>query len=243
MFSTLTINELEQVLDQFFVPMFVIERDAPDGDFCLVGMNSAFVALSGYDRSDLSGRSLSTLAPGKMPKEALSFFQRCVTTRQTVRFAHIYEHDQTDVRWDTTLQYATSSEQHDRIIATAITAPCEQPVLQDRLAFEDLQYFSSIADLQLENLSSAFTCATKVARITPIDEARVMSLHAVCRTVQRSVADIKDIVHRAQKRHAQNTEQQYVAPIQLDVPVPFEGMDTVNALAEAGANIANTGRR
>ncbi len=234
MFSTLSVTELEQVLNQFFVPMFVIERLSPHSDFSLVDMNTAFVSLSGYSRSELSGQSLSTLTPDSLPGEAIPFFQRCADTRQTVRFAHVYASENREVRWDTTLQYTTNPDQHDRIIATAIAAPCEQTVLQDKLAFEDLQYFSSLADLQLENLSSAFSTATKIARMTPIDEERVMSLHAVCRTVQRNVADIKQIVREARKRHMRSTVQRGKSPIQLDVPAPVCGMDTVNALAEAG---------
>ena len=88
------------------------------------------------------------------------------------------------------------------MVTTALLSPCAEPALSDRLAFEDVRYFSSIADLQLENLSNAFSSATRRARVTPIDEERIMRLHAVCRTIQSTVADIKQVVRAAQNRHA-----------------------------------------
>ena len=110
--------------------------------------------------------------------------------------------DQQKMHWNKTLQYARSPDGNDRVIATAIRVPVSGPLLQDQIAFEDVRYSSSIADLQLENLSNAFDNATRRARVTPIDEERIMRLHAVCRTIQSTVADIKQVVRAAQNRHA-----------------------------------------
>ena len=234
MFNNLPLAQLEQVLDLFSVPMFVIERQAPESDFRMVGMNAALEDLAGQSRSEIHGRSISEIALLGMPDGAQSNYHRCVETRNTVRFTYLFMHNACEVRWDTTLQYASSPEDYGHVIATTIKVAQERPLLQDKLAFEDVRYLSSIADLQLENLSSAFSSAIQEARCTPIDEERIMRLHAVCRTVQRSVADIQDIVKRAQTRHAGLFNQAIHKRVEGFEDTPeFDGMDTVRAFAEA----------
>ena len=232
MLNTLSIAQLDELLDQFSVPMFVIERKGPNHDFRITCMNSALEELAGQPRQDLLGRSVLEMAAAA--EEMLEFYQRCVTTRQTIRFAFLFTKEQREIRWDKTLQYARSPEGHDRVIATAIKISEQAPLLQDRLAFEDVRYYSSIADLQLENLSSAFKSATEQARVTPIDEERIMRLHAVCRTIQSTVGDIKDVVRTAQARHKKSSRK--AASAANDVIASDEsgqGMDTVRALVDA----------
>lgn len=201
MFETLSNSELESILNQFSVPMFIIERRAAGQDFQMVGLNSALETLAGQTRSAIMGRSVSDMAAAGVANDASEYYLRCVTTRSTVRFTYLFAHEDHEARWITTLQYTQSPEGYDRVIATAIDVPQERPMLQDRLAFEDVRYFSSIADLQLENLNSAFSSARQAASLPQMQEERIMRLHAVCRTVQRSVADIRDIVKQAQIRH------------------------------------------
>ncbi|MEW9920611.1 PAS domain S-box protein [Marimonas sp. MJW-29] len=200
MLDTLSIAQLERLLEQFSVPMFVIERRAPDSEFCITCMNSALEELAGHTREDLLGRS--TLEIAAAAEDTMKHYQRCVTTHQTIRFAFLFTNQQKEMQWDKILQYSRSPEGHDRVIVTAIKMSHDTPLLQDQIAFEDVRYFSSIADLQLENLSNAFASATEKARVTPIDEERIMRLHAVCRTIQSTVADIKQVVRTAQQRHA-----------------------------------------
>ena len=232
MLNTLSIAQLDELLDQFSVPMFVIERREPDHDFRITCMNSALEELAGQMRQDLLGKPVLELAA--TAEEMLEFYQRCVNTRQTIRFAFLFTKEQREIRWDKTLQYTCSPEGYDRVIATVVKISEEAPLLQDRLAFEDVRYFSSIADLQLENLSSAFKSATEQARVTPIDEERIMRLHAVCRTIQSTVGDIKEIVRSAQARHKSAARK--TAPEGSDDAMSHrsgQGMDTVRALVDA----------
>lgn len=232
MFDTLSIAQLERLLEQFSVPMFVIEREAGGAEFRITCMNSALEELAGQSRAELLGRSIIEIAAAA--DETMEHYHRCVTTRQTIRFAFLFTTEQREMQWDKILQYARSPEGHDRVIATAIRMSNESPLLQDRLAFEDVRYFSSIADLQLENLSNAFTSATEKARVTPIDEERIMRLHAVCRTIQSTVADIKQVVRTAQHRHAASNRriEETFGQTRLESR-QNEGMDTVRALADA----------
>lgn len=234
MFNTLPLSQIEQVLDLFSVPMFVIERQEPANRFSIVATNAALERLVGQPRSEIHGRSISEVGLIGMPDSANDNFQKCVAEKQVVHFTYLFMQDEGEVRWDTTLQYSRSIEDSDLVIATTIKVPQERPLLQDRLAFEDLRYFSSIADLQLENLSSAFSSATTEARVTPIDEDRIMRLHAVCRTVQRSVCDIQDVVRRAQSRHAALQNQPLKKPPpDLEIPHESDGMQTVRVFAES----------
>lgn len=230
MFNTFSLSQIEHVLDLFSVPMFVIARESPTSDFRLVGMNAALEKLVGQPRSAIHGRSISEIDLIGMPDSAQENFHRCVTKKEVVHFTYLFIQDEREVRWDTTLQYSCCPDQFDRIIATTIRVPQERPLLQDKLAFEDVRYFSSIADLQLENLSRAFSSATTEARVSPIDEERIMRLHAVCRTVQRSITDIQDIVRRAQTRHAALQLQPLQNPPPKHPPLErTDGMDTVRA--------------
>lgn len=105
-----------------------------------------------------------------------------------------------------TLQFLRCSDGFDRIIATAQPAQQRELDLQDKLAFEDIRYFSSVADLQLENLNSAFQSVTDLVHEASVSEERIMRLHAVCRTIQRTVSDIQNVVRQAQARHAEKGE-------------------------------------
>jgi PAS domain-containing protein len=236
MFNTLPISELDQLLGQFSVPMFVIERRACGQDFHMVALNAALEELAEQPRSEIIGRSISEIAPLGMPDDAHEHYMKCVTSKTTVHFAYVFLHQDREVRWNTTLQYAQSPEASDRVIATAIQVPQERALLQDRLAFEDVRYYSSIADLQLENLNNAFSSVSQEAHVTPIDEERIMRLHAVCCTIQRSVADIKDIVKRAQVRHAKQAAQgNAIATGEPHRVCSSQSMGTVRALVNASA--------
>ncbi|NNK16964.1 MAG: PAS domain-containing protein [Sulfitobacter sp.] len=85
MLNTLSIAQLDELLDQFSVPMFAIERRGPDHDFRITCMNRALEELAGQMRQDLLGKPVLELAAAA--EEMLEFYQRCVTTRQTIRFA------------------------------------------------------------------------------------------------------------------------------------------------------------
>lgn len=238
MFDMLSITELDQLLEQFSVPMFVIERRSAGHDFHMVGLNSALEELAEQPRSSLVGRSISKIAPIGLPDDARQRYMECVTSKKTVRFAYVFVHEDREVRWEATLQYAQSPEAHDRVIATAIQVPQERALLQDRLAFEDVRYYSTIADLQLENLNNAFSSVSQEAQVTPIDEERIMRLHAVCCTIQRSVADIKDIVKRAQTRHAMQAARGISLETLEEPPLECSSrsMGTIRALVKAGAS-------
>lgn len=234
MFNSLTIDQLESLLDNFSVPMFVIESDGTAGALPIAGLNRAMEDLVGVSRDEILGRSVLELTAQSAVPDTIESYQRCVATGQTIRFAFQYSDERQETSWEKTLQYSRSPDGAHRIISTAIKAQRERPALLDQLAFEDVRYFSSIADLQLENLNRAFSTATQEARVSPIDEDRIMRLHAVCRSVQRTVSDIKQSVQAAQARH-ETTQRNKHRSVSNSIPLRNirQGMGTVRALSEA----------
>ncbi|MEP5731648.1 MAG: PAS domain S-box protein [Sulfitobacter sp.] len=234
MFNTLSVAQLESLLNHFTVPMFVIETEGLSSAFQITGLNTAMEELSGVQRQDMVGRSIEEIAAEKAVKDTMEYYQQCVLTGQTIRFDFLFSKDQEESRWDQILQYTRSPEGYHRVIATAIKVPNERVAFEDRLAFEDVRYFSSIADLQLENLCSAFSNATTEARVTPMDEDRIMRLHAVCRTVQRTVGDIKQVVRAAQARQFASQKQALnLNFVDVDHRYSRQGMGIVRALVDA----------
>ncbi|NNK16963.1 MAG: hypothetical protein HKP51_08670 [Sulfitobacter sp.] len=70
--------------------------------------------------------------------------------------------------------------------------------------------------------------------MTPIDEERIMRLHAVCRTIQSTVGDIKQVVRAAQVRHkTANRKPATAASEDAICHENGQGMDTVRALVDA----------
>ena len=59
---------------------------------------------------------------------------------------------------------------------------------------DDIQYFSSMADLQLQNLISTFEIFRDRELFSIQNEQHIDKLAGMCRTVQRAVEDIKKVV-------------------------------------------------
>ena len=200
MFDSLSTPQLERLLDQFSVPMSIIERQSAGVDFNISGMNRAFGEQSGLRRDDALGRPITDFT--ETPEDALAFYQRCVSTRQSVRFSFVFSGEDQRARWDKTLQYCASPNGSDRVLAVALRVPDDMLVMHDRMTLEDLSYFSSIADLQISNLSTAFSTVEDIGFSSSQHQDRMVRLQATCRTIQSTVSDIKRVVQRAQCRNA-----------------------------------------
>lgn len=65
------------------------------------------------------------------------------------------------------------------------------------MTYDNIRYFSALADMQLQNLLSMFEAARDQGLFSDDSASRVTRLCGVCRSVQRSVEDIRDTVRRA----------------------------------------------
>ncbi|MEM7520069.1 MAG: hypothetical protein AAF307_03440 [Pseudomonadota bacterium] len=236
MLSTLSIAHLENLLSAFSVPMFATERQARGNALSIVCVNTAFESLAQRRRDMLVGQQVSVLSGDDTSGEMQAQYDTCIRERKTLHCTFRNGQGPNAVTWAQTLQYAQTPEGHDRVITSAISIPCDKPLLQDKLAFDDVRYFSYIADLQIENLSNAFSDATQHVRVSPAEEERMMRLHAVCRTIKRTVSDIKEVVRAAQLRHGHDTMQSDDQAGAQETSAPSNGaggMDTIRAIANA----------
>lgn len=201
MFDTIPISHLASMLSYFAFPMLVAERPDPRTQFRMVAMNAALENVIG-PMDTVSGRALQDVLPPEVMSEINAYFDTNDAQQMTQKIRCTICTMAGQTPCDLTLQYLRCADGFDRVVATAQELRAYDLDINDKLAFEDICYFSFIADLQLENLNSAFASTTDFVREAQIDEERILRLHAVCRTVQRTVSDIKNIVKQAQARHA-----------------------------------------
>jgi len=232
MFDTLPISHLATMLTHFAFPMLVAERPDAKTEFRMVAMNAALEDIAG-PQDTMGSRTLRDLFPPNVMDEVIQSFNANEDRQQTQQFRSVLCGMSGEVPCDLRLQYLRCPDGFDRVIATAQEARAFDLDLKDKIAFEDIRYFSFIADLQLENLNSAFLSATEQAHIAPIGEERIVRLHAVCRTIQRTVSDIKDVVKQAQARHAKQGSAHHTgARMPTDLPVIRNDTSLFAALAD-----------
>ncbi len=209
MFDTLPISNLAAMLDHFSFPMLIAERPDQTTELRVVAMNIALEGITG-PKDAVCGMALRDVFPAEVVDEVVSVLGPDDTSVDQQEFQTVIQGIRGDVNCDLTLQYMRCADGFDRVLATAHRTCSYGLDLQDKLAFEDVRYFSFVADLQLENLNCAFISATENFEVSSVDEERIMRLHAVCRTIQRTVSDIKIVVKQAQARHAAQGETHIV---------------------------------
>ena len=199
MFSTRSASQLATLFDNFNVPMFAAQRARPDAPFSFMCGNSAWCAVSGLRAADMQGAEPADFLPEEEATAVQARFAGCAATSEDQRYFQSLTLPNGELHWDILLQHAPMRSKADRVVATAM------PVLQDtaadtsRLVFDDIRFFSALADLQLQNLVSMFDAAQKSDLFCANSSERVATLSGICRGVQRAVEDIQDTVRRADK--------------------------------------------
>ena len=198
MFDTRSASQLATLFDHFHVPMFAAQRVRPGAPFVFVCANKAWCDVSGVCPADMRNADPSDLLPRDEAAAVQSRFADCVAAKEDQRYFECLTLPHGLRHWDILLQHAPVRSGIDRVIATAM------PVLQDtgaansRLVFEDIRFFSALADLQLQNLVSMFDAAQKSELFCANSSERVATLSGICRGVQRAVEDIRKTVRRAE---------------------------------------------
>lgn len=207
MFDSLPISRLATMLTHFAFPMLIAERPDTSSEFRTVAMNAALEEIAG-PKDAICGMMLRDVFPSSDVDELAKAFRNGSGREDIQKVSSVIRSISGEVPCDLTLQFLRCSDGYDRIIATAQPYQRREIDLQDKTAFEDVRYFSSVADLQLENLNSAFLSVADLVQATTVSEERIMRLHAVCRTIQRTVSDIQNVVRQAQARQAEKGEHQ-----------------------------------
>lgn len=187
MFETCSAKELSALLDCFHVPMFAVQRVAPDQPFALLCSNAAYRSAAGLRRRHIKGAAAESLWPADQADLMAEKFNICAAGRRDLRFSETFASSTSVMQWDTTLQHVSLRKGGDRIIGTALRIDKTHP----SHALEDVWYHANVADLQIQNLS-ALLDETRNARIfCHHNTQRVRSLAALCRSVQQAISDIR----------------------------------------------------
>ena len=188
-------SALERLLNQFSVPMFALDRSGSNNAFSYVCINRALESAGGKPANQVLGRSVHDLLPKLEADIAHTRYSQCAEQRGDLRFRDRFTTAGKPVLWDTTLQHVMLKDGGDRIVGTSIRMTEEGCQAQKDPALDDIQYFSSMADLQPRNLISTFEIFRDRELFAIQNEQHIDKLAGMCRTVQRAVEDIKKVVH------------------------------------------------
>lgn len=201
MYETTSNTTLAQLLNQFSAPMFAVERANCDTPFYFVGINHAMERAGKCTASDLVGKALNTLMPPTELAAVLRHYEHCVLEQAIVRFEDTFTLRDIKATWDTTLQFVEMADGRQRIIGTTVQQSVPKPTTADTDTYDDIHYFSTMADFQLQNLISMFETHNGTELFKNEADVRLEKLSGMCRTVQRAVEDIKKVVSSAQQRN------------------------------------------
>ncbi|MCV3270091.1 PAS domain-containing protein [Roseobacter sinensis] len=197
MLNTASAEKLAAILDQFSVPMFAAERASKKGDFQLVCMNRARAEATGFEPGAARGRALRDLLPAHQADIVIGRYAECTRTQSPQRYLETLTLPGGVQTWDTTIQPIRLASGADRVIGTAIQVADNVPPSGSQIVYDDIRYFSALADMQLQNLLSMFEAARDQGLFNDDSASRINRLCCVCRSVQRSVEDIRETVRRA----------------------------------------------
>ena len=224
-------SALERLLNQFSVPMFALDRSGSNGAFSFVCINRALESAGARPANQVIGRSVHDLMPKIEADIAHTRYSQCAEQRADLRFRDRFTTAGKPVVWDTTLQHVVLKDGGDRVVGTSIRMTEEDCQVQKDPALDDIQYFSSMADLQLRNLITTFEIFRNRELFSIRNEQHIDKLAGMCRTVQRAVEDIKKVVHttHSQVHHSKAPQRLVTRPTAAQIKCPA-GSDTVEAL-------------
>jgi hypothetical protein len=224
-------SALETLLNQFSVPMFALDRAGPQDAFRFVCINDALEQGGDWPAENVLGRSVYELLPKVEADIAHTRYTQCIDQGGALRYSDRFTTAGRPVVWDTTLQHVALKDGGDRVVGTCIKIAEDLPEAHQEPALDDIQYFSSMADLQLQNLISTFEIFRDRELFAIQNEQHIDKLAGMCRTVQRAVEDIKKVVrtsHNSPSR-PELMKRDSAKPVVARVKCPA-GSDTVEAL-------------
>lgn len=186
--------------NQISCPMFAVERAHPDALFRFVSINEAIMRDAYGDHSHIIGRTIAEVFSPKECAPILRSIAQYRATKSTVPFLCTLILGAESSQFDTSLNVTSTPDGRDRMVAVCTGQTTHQPAIA---AFDDIQYFSSLADFQIQNLITTFE--TYQACDIFGSEQRIAKLSGMCRTVQRAVEDIKKSVRNARKDEKSET--------------------------------------
>lgn len=196
MLDTHSADQLAGLLNQFSVPMFAAERPTGKHGFRYICINQTLSSATGFQPDTICGRDLCDFLPEKVAKIMMGNLTRCADMQQGFRCRETWETPLGWQEWDTTLQHVQLPSGADRVIGTAFQVTQDRSPDSERATFDNIRFHSSLAEMQLQNLVSLFEATRDQGLFSHDSLNRVTRLCGICRTVQRSVADIRDAVRQ-----------------------------------------------
>lgn len=190
-------DQLAAIFDQFSVPMFAAERPRAQNEFKILCVNQAYADVTGFQPGELRNAALHDLLPSCEADTVTGRYAECADTRHNMRYMHTLTLPKGVQQWDTSIQHVPLHCGGDRVIGTGLKVACDLSTEGTRTTFDNIRFFSSLADMQLQNLVSMFEAARDQGLFSTDSVSRITRLCGVCRSVQRSVEDIRETVRRA----------------------------------------------
>ena len=209
MLDTGSADQLAAIIDQFSVPMFAAERASAQSEFKITCINRSHAEATGCTPEAMRDVALHDLLPPGEADIVSRRYAECADTRRDLRYQETLTLPHGVQHWDTSLQHIPLASGGDRVVGVAIKLASEGPVDGAHLTFDNIRFFSSLADMQLQNLLSMFEAARDQGLFSTDSASRVSRLCGICRSVQRSVEDIRETVRRA---HPQAVRKEHHMP-------------------------------
>lgn len=204
MYDMLSSAALAHHLNQTSTPMYALERTDSAGAFRFASLNDAMERAALCTRRDVIGKTLAEALPADESITAQRRLAHCIETLDVSRFTDRFTITAQPFAWDTTLHPIRLSDGTERIVASAIRQDISVTARPETVAFDDIKYFSSVADFQIQNLISLFETYDATDLLLAETEQRIAKLSGMCRTVQLAVAEIGKTIRAAQAIHHKN---------------------------------------
>ncbi len=197
MLDTSSADHLAAIFDQFTVPMFAADRPSTQSEFKIICTNQAHAEATGFQQDALRNVALRDLLPESEAAIVIARYTECANRRKNIRYLETLTLPDGVQRWDTSIQHVPLAGGGDRVIGTGFRITDDRHAEGTRMTFDNIRFFSSLADMHLQNLVSMFEAARDQGLFHNDSANRVAQLCSVCRSVQRSVEDIRETVRRA----------------------------------------------
>ncbi|QJF49800.1 PAS domain-containing protein [Roseobacter ponti] len=197
MFQNSSADELLVLFNQFHFPVFAVERPAPGAPFRVLCVNKSFGTAAGPDATTADGVSWADFTADGADS-VRSRCNTCADARAGVRFEQLLPTPDGPRFWDVSLQHVPLPCKGDRVIGVAFEIRGDAQAGKNQRMHDDIRFFSSLADLQVQNLVSMFEAAQQSDLFCTDNTGRVDRLIGMCRGVQQAVGDIRKALARCE---------------------------------------------
>ncbi len=193
MFKSDNTIRLRQQLDQFTIPMFIVELRPPDGEFGLLAINSCYEAQSGMTMADVIKRPVSAVLPANEARKANERYAKCIHQDAPLRYREKLHLPRGALIWDTSLSRIELPDCRERLVGSAVVVERVRRDNRDTLAFEDVSYFATTSSMRLEQIASVLAAVEQ--QIIPPERlvGSVGVLAGLCRSIDATMQELRSI--------------------------------------------------